>query len=93
MRFTALAAAAFALLPALGPAHACEDAWLNADASAATQAVAQATPAEAAAPQAAVQQPAADDLAAKSKKNKKKKTKTKPKEKDEYMKSAAPPAK
>jgi len=87
MRFTALAAAAFALMPAIGPAGACEDAWLNADASAA-QAVAQATPAEAAA-----QQPVADDLAAKSKKNKKKKTKAKPKEKDEYMKSAAPPQK
>ncbi|MGB7257292.1 MAG: hypothetical protein ACRECC_06770 [Pseudolabrys sp.] len=90
MRFIALAAAAFALLPAVGPAGACE--WLDADASA-TQAVAQATPAEAATPQAAVPQPVADDMAAKSKKNKKKKTKAKPKEKDEYMKSAAPPEK
>jgi len=90
MRFTALAAAAFVLLPAIGPAGACE--WIDADANV-TQAVAQATPAEAAAPQVAVEQPAANDLAAKTKKNKKKKTKTKPKEKDEYMKSAAPPQK
>ncbi|HVV61619.1 MAG TPA: hypothetical protein VHD14_07660 [Pseudolabrys sp.] len=90
MRFTALAVAAFALLPVIGPAGACE--WIDADVTA-TQAVAQATPAEAVMPQAAAQQPAADDLAAKSKKNKKKKAKKKPKDKDEYMKSAAPPQK